>query len=114
MTNRARQKRKDMLRALWHQDRRCRFCGCVTRLLQVRRHQSEPPDRAVLLRLHTRLMASRHDRNDGKRRSELVCKKCADDYGNAIQRSMPIEVLRERAQRHPERKGRTSRPDSLT
>ena len=102
-TRSGRDKRRAWRARLHAQDPRCRFCGKRTRLMSVQPHEKEPHDRAVLIHLYSRLMPKdRLSGEPGERRSELVCKQCADDYGNGIQAMTPIEELRARANRHGE------------
>ena len=98
----ANKKRQMMRDRLWRQDPHCRFCGRETRLGGAERHKPEPSDMACLLHLFTKLMTGREDGDpNGPRRSELVCKRCADDYGNGVQAQMAKHELWRRSGAYP-------------
>ena len=96
------QKRKRQLRRGHKDNSHCSFCGVVTHIWAHRDGETVPARKACLLHLYTKDMPeSRRENGHGEKRSEMVCQKCADAYGNGIHAMQPIEKLHEYSGRYP-------------
>jgi hypothetical protein len=85
------------------QEGRCYYCQQFMTLsfAPPEPHKSPDPRSATIEHLDHRFSPER-GQHGGEYRKVLSCRKCNDERGRLIQASQPIEVLRERAGRHPQ------------
>ena len=101
----AERKRRQVARLFREQKGLCFWCKKLMILFdkaKIRRHRSLPQNLATIDHLDDRYSPNR-GKFAGQRRRVLACKHCNELRGLMAQKSQPLEVLHERAQRHPPR-----------
>lgn len=85
---------------LWRQQNGlCHWCNQPTRLLKLNGGKV-PDDAATIDHLDSRLNPER-GKHKGELRHVMACSKCNQQRARQEELATPIEVIRERAQRHP-------------
>ena len=104
-------RRRKMLEKLHNENPNCWICDEPTDIIEVARHITQPDNKAVLQHIYTKYDSERLEPAHNEKRSHLSCFKCAMDYNDAIQASIPIAELHERANRNGEEQSRRKTMD---
>lgn len=84
----------------------CHWCGVKLVRVTGPKIKYFPPNAATIDHLRSRLDPSRDGNGWGEIRTVLACRECNYKRGADEEKSLPIEVLRARSQRHPNNRER--------